>query len=148
MRLRPSLSTLLYILLKLYPSVKQNWLILFIHLFVYFFLFILFIYLLVCFVCLLACSFVRSFIHLFIHSFIIYLFIIYLFLYLFSYKESISLSESRAETLQILNKSTHKHPGAQLHMLANIPIKFHDSVDQILLSYVRHNMRTDGREWI
>jgi hypothetical protein len=28
----------------------------------------------------------------------------------------------RAITLQILNKSTRKYPGTQLHMLSNIPV--------------------------
>jgi RNase H-fold protein (predicted Holliday junction resolvase) len=32
----------------------------------------------------------------------------------------------RTISLQILNKSTQKYPGAQLHMLINIPVKFHD----------------------
>jgi hypothetical protein len=33
----------------------------------------------------------------------------------------------RAITLKILNKSTQKYRGGQLHMLINIPVKFHDS---------------------
>jgi choline kinase len=36
-------------------------------------------------------------------------------------------SKSRAITLKLLNKSRQKYPGAQLHMLINIPVKFHDS---------------------
>jgi hypothetical protein len=35
--------------------------------------------------------------------------------------------KSRAITLTILNKSRRKYPGAQLHMLINIPVKFYDS---------------------
>jgi hypothetical protein len=34
---------------------------------------------------------------------------------------------NQGQNLQILNKSTQKYPGAKLHMLSNIPIKFHDS---------------------
>jgi hypothetical protein len=34
---------------------------------------------------------------------------------------------SRAINLKILIKSRQKYPGAQLHMLINIPVKFHDS---------------------
>jgi hypothetical protein len=40
-------------------------------------------------------------------------------------------TKSRAITLKILYKSTLKYPGAQLHMLINIPIKFHDSRSNI-----------------
>jgi hypothetical protein len=36
-------------------------------------------------------------------------------------------SKSRAITLRILNKSTRKYTGAHLHILINIPVKFHDS---------------------
>jgi hypothetical protein len=36
--------------------------------------------------------------------------------------------KSMAMTLKILNKSTQKYPGAQPHMLINIPVKFHDSM--------------------
>jgi hypothetical protein len=38
---------------------------------------------------------------------------------------------SRAMTLKILNISTQKYPGAQLHMLINIPVRFHDSRSNI-----------------
>jgi hypothetical protein len=44
-----------------------------------------------------------------------------------SWKLQLLLSQSRAITLKILNKSRQKYPGAQLHMLINIPIKLHDS---------------------
>jgi choline kinase len=37
-----------------------------------------------------------------------------------------NFTKSRAITLQIRNKSTRKYPSAQLHMLINIPVKFHD----------------------
>jgi hypothetical protein len=36
-------------------------------------------------------------------------------------------TKSRAITLKILFKTTRKYPGAQQHMLINIPVKFHDS---------------------
>jgi hypothetical protein len=36
--------------------------------------------------------------------------------------------KSRAITMTKHNKFTNKTPGAQLHMLSNIPVKFHDSV--------------------
>jgi hypothetical protein len=36
-------------------------------------------------------------------------------------------STSRAIALKILNKSRQKYPDAKLHMLINIPVKFHDS---------------------
>jgi hypothetical protein len=36
-------------------------------------------------------------------------------------------TKARAITHLILNKSTWNYPGAQLHMLSNIPVKFHDS---------------------
>jgi hypothetical protein len=36
-------------------------------------------------------------------------------------------TKSRAITLKILNKFARKYPGAQLHMLINISVKFHDS---------------------
>jgi hypothetical protein len=38
-----------------------------------------------------------------------------------------TFSKSRAITQKILNKSRRKYPGAHLHMLINIPVKFHDS---------------------
>jgi hypothetical protein len=38
-----------------------------------------------------------------------------------------TFSKSRAITLKILNKSRRKYPGAQLHMLINIPVNYHDS---------------------
>jgi hypothetical protein len=38
------------------------------------------------------------------------------------------MSKSRTITLNILNKNRRKYPGAQLHMLINIPVKFHDSM--------------------
>jgi hypothetical protein len=38
-----------------------------------------------------------------------------------------NFTKSRAITLKILNKCRRKYPGAQLHMLINIPVKFHDS---------------------
>jgi hypothetical protein len=38
-----------------------------------------------------------------------------------------NFTKSRAITLKILYKSTRKYPGAQLHMLIKIPVKFHDS---------------------
>jgi hypothetical protein len=50
----------------------------------------------------------------------------------------------RAITLQMLNKSTRKRPGAQLHILNNISIKFHDNVKSCL-SYVRHKRES---EWL
>jgi hypothetical protein len=37
------------------------------------------------------------------------------------------LTKSRAITLKILNISTWKYPGAQLHIKSNIPVRFHDS---------------------
>jgi hypothetical protein len=37
-----------------------------------------------------------------------------------------NFTKSRAITLQILNKSNKKYPGAQLYMLINIHVKFHD----------------------
>jgi hypothetical protein len=40
-------------------------------------------------------------------------------------------TKSRAITLKILKKSRRKYPGAQLHMLINIPVKFHDSRSNI-----------------
>jgi hypothetical protein len=36
--------------------------------------------------------------------------------------------KSMTITLQILNNSTRKYPGAQLHRLINIPFKFYDSM--------------------
>jgi hypothetical protein len=39
-----------------------------------------------------------------------------------------NFTKSRAITLKILNKSRRKYTGAQLHMLINIPVKFHDSM--------------------
>jgi hypothetical protein len=38
-----------------------------------------------------------------------------------------NFTKSRAITLKILNKSTWKYTGAQLHMLINIAVRFHDS---------------------
>jgi hypothetical protein len=38
-----------------------------------------------------------------------------------------NFTKSRAILLKILNKSRRKYSGAQLHMLINIPVKFHDS---------------------
>ena len=43
-----------------------------------------------------------------------------------SYKVAI-LTKSRTITLSLLNESKHETPGAQLHMLTNIYVKFHDS---------------------
>jgi hypothetical protein len=40
-------------------------------------------------------------------------------------------TKSRAITLRILNISKWKYPGAQLHMLINIPVRFHDSRSNI-----------------
>jgi hypothetical protein len=40
-------------------------------------------------------------------------------------------TNSRAKTLKILNISTQKYPGAQLHMLINIPVRFNDSRSNI-----------------
>ena len=34
--------------------------------------------------------------------------------------------KSRAITKPIISESTRETPGAQLHMLTNIPVKFHD----------------------
>jgi hypothetical protein len=42
-------------------------------------------------------------------------------------KEIAKFSKSRAITLTKQKKSTSKTPGAQLHVLSNIPVKFHDS---------------------
>jgi hypothetical protein len=39
----------------------------------------------------------------------------------------IVFTKSREITLQILDKSTSKTKGAQLHMMTNIPVKFHNS---------------------
>jgi hypothetical protein len=38
-----------------------------------------------------------------------------------------NFTKSRAITLKLLNKSTWKYQGAQLHMQINILVKFHDS---------------------
>jgi hypothetical protein len=56
---------------------------------------------------------------------------------------------SRAITLKILNKSTQKYPGAQLHMLINIPAKFHDSRSNTfwVTCDTKENGRTDGRTY-
>jgi hypothetical protein len=40
------------------------------------------------------------------------------------------ISKSRAIPLKILNKFRRKYLGAQLHMLFNIPVKFHDSMSK------------------
>jgi hypothetical protein len=53
-------------------------------------------------------------------------------------------TKSRAITLKILKIFRQKYPGAQLHMLINIPVTFHDS-GKYFLSYVRHKSgRTEG----
>jgi hypothetical protein len=44
-----------------------------------------------------------------------------------------SFTNLRATTLKILNIFTWKYPGAQLHMLSNIPVRFHDSMSNTLL---------------
>ena len=44
------------------------------------------------------------------------------------------LTKSRAITLQLLNKSRHETPGAQLHMLTNIPKK-------LTLAQIRSELR-------
>jgi hypothetical protein len=49
-----------------------------------------------------------------------------------------------AITQQILNKSTHKHPGSQQNMLTNIPIKL-QGLGQILFEVRATQKRTDGR---
>jgi Tfp pilus assembly protein PilO len=45
---------------------------------------------------------------------------------IFSFSPGVSLV-SRAITLKTLKISRRKYPGAQQHMLINIPVKFHDS---------------------
>jgi hypothetical protein len=42
-------------------------------------------------------------------------------------------TNSRAITLKKLNKSTRIYPGALLHMLINISVKFHDSMSNTFL---------------
>jgi hypothetical protein len=52
--------------------------------------------------------------------------------------------KSMATTLKILNKSTWKYPAAQLHMLINIPVKFHYSRSNTFELRATQK-RTDGR---
>jgi hypothetical protein len=52
---------------------------------------------------------------------------------------------SQGNYSKILNKSTQKYPGAQLHMLINIPIKFHDS-RSITLLFTRDTKREGWTE--
>jgi hypothetical protein len=55
-------------------------------------------------------------------------------------------TKSRAITLKILHKSTRKYPGAQLHMLINIPVNFHDSRSNTfwVTCDTKENGRTEG----
>jgi hypothetical protein len=46
-----------------------------------------------------------------------------------------------AKTPKTWNRSTKKYPGAQLHMLNNIPDRFHDSRSNSFLSYVRRKLK-------
>jgi hypothetical protein len=51
------------------------------------------------------------------------------------------LNKSRAVTLKILKISTRKYTGAQLHMLSNILVRFHDSRSNTFFYYVRHKLK-------
>jgi hypothetical protein len=52
-----------------------------------------------------------------------------------------NFTKSKTITLKILNKSTRKYPGAHLHVLINIPVKFHDSRSNTFFSYKRHKLK-------
>jgi hypothetical protein len=57
-----------------------------------------------------------------------------------------NFTKSRAITLKIIKKSRWKYPGAQLHMLINIPVKFHDSrSNELGATQKRTDRRKDGR---
>jgi hypothetical protein len=49
-------------------------------------------------------------------------------------------TKSRTITLKIIKISTRKYPGAQLNMLINIPVRFHDYV-KYCLCYVPHKLK-------
>jgi hypothetical protein len=50
-------------------------------------------------------------------------------------------TKSRAITLQILDKSTSEIQDAQLHMLTNIPVKFHDFRLNTFWGYTQHKLK-------